>query len=273
MAEVLKQEYDAHPSTLFVCSSYHVGKERAYFGAAHLLGFKVWVEPAKRRILRLLDLPPNWLALLADCPEEAQLHVLGGGDLGDRDTRPRLHDSLENLIAGSAQWTRAVLIRPTGWNFRKSSGNIVHVREASALVTIVSVPYSEHSSFDELQDCVHTLRPKRLIPTVNAADARKSRALVDRLCGGMDLRDDKSRLDAYFSKKNTTGKGGGGALAVDVDLIDAEEQRRRWSELTSTREGSGEAQVCDEGRGAAEAESGSRRKRKGSSIRSYFSSG
>ncbi len=57
--------------------SYHIGKERAYLGAAHQLGWRVHCAPAKRRLLRLLGLPQEWLALLTDSAEEAQVGTAG----------------------------------------------------------------------------------------------------------------------------------------------------------------------------------------------------
>lgn len=67
-------------------------------------------------------------------------------------------------------------------------------------MTIYGIPYSEHSSFAELRNCVKLLKPKRLIPTVNCPDAASARAIVDRFADLMDLSHDKSRLDCYFGR-------------------------------------------------------------------------
>jgi DNA cross-link repair 1A protein len=47
---------------------------------------------------------------------------------------------------------------------------------------------------------VRSLRPKRLVPTVNAAGPAQSRAIVDRFADLMDLSADRSRLDCYLKR-------------------------------------------------------------------------
>ncbi len=48
----------------------------------------------------------------------------------------------------------------------------------------------------DLLDAVSSLRPRRLVPTVNAATPAARRALVDRFAALMDLREDRSRWGA-----------------------------------------------------------------------------
>jgi hypothetical protein len=50
-------------------------------------------------------------------------------------------------------------------------------------VTLLSLPYSEHSSFDELRQAVATLRPARVVPTVNCTSAADAERLVAALRG------------------------------------------------------------------------------------------
>ena len=205
--------------TLFVFMSYHIGKERAYFGAAELCGsLKVYATPNKQKVLKLLDLPQRWLNLLVDNPKEAQIHV---GTM----KQTRFPETLEDELC-NGPWSAAVVIRPTGWSFDRSrkDGNIFSIRKVSKNVSVVGVPYSEHSSFEELQSCIKTLRPKRIIPTVNAETKEKRRKLVDSLCDLMDLSSDKSRIDGYFKQSKQTN-------LVNINEVDTEEQKRLWEEI------------------------------------------
>ncbi|GLC45044.1 hypothetical protein PLESTM_001680700 [Pleodorina starrii] len=171
---------------------------------------QVWCSPAKRAVLRLLDLPPELTALLVDDPRDAAVHVTGWG------LRPE--DLQAYLERHSGVWKQAVGIRPTGWTLRRGGGVSVR-REGS--VCVVGVPYSEHSSWTDLCDAVAQLRPRTLIPTVNAATAAQRRALVDRFAHLMDLSADRSRLDVYLSRGAfpavpADSQAGGGAAAPVV---------------------------------------------------------
>ena len=102
-------------------------------------------------------------------------------------------------------FTNAMVFRPTGWAHGGGRGRSEgdkrqdkkqqlvlgiggSLKEASASTDLkltvlervvggrqiqkISVPYSEHSSFPELRDCVKSLRPKRILPTVGAYSKR-----------------------------------------------------------------------------------------------------
>jgi hypothetical protein len=56
-AQVMRQELAAQPRTLLVVGSYHIGKERAYMGAAQALGLKVGA--GRRRALALPHMRPG----------------------------------------------------------------------------------------------------------------------------------------------------------------------------------------------------------------------
>jgi len=223
-----------NPRTLFLFMSYRIGKEKCYFGAAEKNNLKIYVSASKRKILNLLNLPDTWVSLLTENPFEAHIHI-------STMKHQKYPESVQEELKGSP-WTEAVLIRPTGWTFRPS---IAHKGGAIALepriicdkVSSIGVPYSEHSSFAELQACVKKMRPKKLIPTVNADSEGKSRALVDKFCSFMDLSSDKSRLDSYFlpGSKRKQHVVADQALVkspddnrIDIEDIDVEEQKRLW---------------------------------------------
>jgi DNA cross-link repair 1A protein len=188
MAAAMRDELLRQPATLFLVGAYHIGKERAIFGAAQALGLRVWCSPAKRRVLGLLDLPAEHTALLADNAHEAQLHVCSWG------LQP---EQLEKQYLGQpgCQWEQVVGFRPTGWTSRRGPG-LPCWREGRAAV--YGVPYSEHSSWADLRACVAALRPRRIVPTVGAATPAQARAVVDRFADLMDLRGDRSRLDRWL---------------------------------------------------------------------------
>lgn len=56
LVKVMRESYAEERKTLFVVGSYHIGKERAFFGAARALGFKIWCHAAKKQVLPSLQI-------------------------------------------------------------------------------------------------------------------------------------------------------------------------------------------------------------------------
>ena len=151
----MREQLLAERNTLFAFMSYHIGKERAFFGAAEYLNMKVYVQPKKLRVLRLLNLPERWMRLVVDDPREAKIHV------GGRVNEDAVAEDVKKL-----GFVRGVIVRPTGWSFGKNSRSLVSSRVSAHGVVVASAPYSEHSSYEEIRECVKALKPKRVIPTV-----------------------------------------------------------------------------------------------------------
>lgn len=50
-------------------------------------------------------------------------------------------------------------------------------------ITLYGIPYSEHSSFTELQDCVNFFQPQTIVPTVNCRNSAEAEETVRQLRG------------------------------------------------------------------------------------------
>ncbi|CAM9879763.1 unnamed protein product, partial [Hapterophycus canaliculatus] len=68
---------------------------------------------------------------------------------------------------------------------------------------VYSLPYSEHSSFTQLKDFVRAVRPKKIVPTVNAASSASVEKMLSHFLELMDLSSDRKRLDSYFCKRDS----------------------------------------------------------------------
>lgn len=185
----MREQLLAEGRTLFKFMSYHIGKERAFFGVAEYLNMKVYVSPNKLRVLELLNLPETWMRLVVGDPKSARIHVGG-----------RVNEEVVAEDVKMLGFVKGVIVRPTGWSFGKNSRSLVNWRVSAHGVVVASAPYSEHSSYSEIRECVKALKPKRVIPTVNAETSAQREKLVEKeLVGFLDLKGDKRRIDSYFS--------------------------------------------------------------------------
>lgn len=148
---------------LIVVGSYTIGKERLVLEVARRLEKKVYVSKDKMSILDCCGLTPEYRALLTTDHLAAQIHLV-----------PMFKVSKEGIQAilshSQGRYTSAVGISPTGWTHHKEKvpgskmGRRVNCR--SGPISILQVPYSEHSSFNELVEFCNWYRPLEIVPSV-----------------------------------------------------------------------------------------------------------
>jgi DNA cross-link repair 1A protein len=158
--------------------AYTIGKERIYMAVAEHLGLKVYVDKRRYRILSDLELPPSQMARFTTRASDTCIWVVPLGHINMKKL-----PSYMSLKQDGKDVERVVGFRPTGWTLAK--GNSIIKTNRKGAVTIHNVPYSEHSSFPELIDCLAYLRPKRIIPTVSVS---KSQEQIDLLMRNLQLK-------------------------------------------------------------------------------------
>ncbi|KAI3639293.1 hypothetical protein MIR68_002823 [Amoeboaphelidium protococcarum] len=185
-----------HTQVLFVVGTYLLGKERVFMSMAKALGVKVYADADKRRILRYMD-DEKINTLLTDDPLSTPLHLVKMHDLRS--------DRLGEYLTKFRQFKCIIGIKPTGWTFENDGGSSsksqgvggskhqassslskeseFKIVTQSSQVLILGIPYSEHSSFNDLKIFVQGLnnqvksadgRPvgvRKIIPTVNTSKA------------------------------------------------------------------------------------------------------
>eukprot|EP00741_Cyanophora_paradoxa_P018936 tig00021105_g18281.t1 len=223
VVDVVRKKMNS-PRVLFVVGTYQIGKERVFVRLAQQTGFKVCVEPRKLELLRLCQYPMD---LFTTDPEHPAARIR---------CIPLWHCNRQRLRELKAsvkhRFDSIVAFRPTGWSF--SNNQTVSRQQAGPGVEIYGVPYSEHSSFDELREFVSFLLPGRLVPTVNASSPGAVRAMLSHFRGlvrggdgpisfephqGWGRRADKNKKpgDAPAGRGGRGASGGRGRPPDDVD--------------------------------------------------------
>ena len=138
-------------------------------------------------------------SLLTTNPDETPLRVV-----------PLKHINMKQLAEYAEGYDTVIGIKPTGWTLGKGqstsssaspfasssssssssstgqgdtqrmtlSPSHQNGRHAQPRLICYGVPYSEHSSYTELRDCVRVLSPRVIEPTVNAGSAEKQRRML-----------------------------------------------------------------------------------------------
>lgn len=212
LGDIVREELEREPQTLFLVGSYSIGKERAIAAVTRAAGGRASVSDARARKLRAT----GWWddAMFStdnDSDEVCKVRVTGM----DFPSHERLLDVLAE--GGGGRWKAVVAFRPTGWAFTKRQAEQGYKPwvENDGATRIFSIPYSEHSSFDELKEFVAAVRPRRVTPTVNAETDEQRTALISHFVDHIDLATDKRRMDFYF---------GGGGVGVNGTKRKAEDE-------------------------------------------------
>lgn len=127
----------------------------------------MYVDSSRFKILSALNWPKEKIELLTTNKEETCIWVVPLGHINMKKLREYFPTA--NSKPFSRAYDQIVAYRPTGWSLgSKPSASLISSRRNDN-IAIHSVPYSEHSSFPELVDCLECLKPQRIVPTVNAS--------------------------------------------------------------------------------------------------------
>uniref|UniRef100_A0A0E0FRC8 DNA ligase n=1 Tax=Oryza nivara TaxID=4536 RepID=A0A0E0FRC8_ORYNI len=192
---------------LCLIATYVVGKERILLEIARRCGCKIHVDSRKMEILTLLGIGGEDGVFTEDAAA-TDVHVTGWNILGE--TWPYFRPNFVKMkeIMVERGYNKAVGFVPTGWMYEtKKEGFAVRTKDS---LEIHLVPYSEHSSYNELRDYVKFLHPKRVIPTVGLdggkLDSKEAFALQKHFAGLVDETANKQEFLMAFhrSSRNAT---------------------------------------------------------------------
>jgi len=180
---------------LFLVGTYSLGKENVVLAVAEALDSKIFAPSGKLTRLKALGFDMNWFT---EKESEARVRVVGMWQLS--------HQKLARVLdAEKENFDCIVAFKPTGWTYAGKNEqwkeqqpqqacpseaipqNRSGKREQKGSIVIHNVPYSEHSSFDELVSFLHWFRPVSVIPSV-AKSQKHSDFLAHKLLAKAQLR-------------------------------------------------------------------------------------
>jgi DNA cross-link repair 1A protein len=157
---------------LMLFGAYTIGKEIVYLSVAKRLGLKVYVDNRRYRVLEALNWPKNDLAILTKNPQETIIWVVPLGHVNMKKMSTYISIRRGRFCC---DFDRVIGFRPTGWSLssKGNKGNGIIGSASRGSLTVYSVPYSEHSSFPELVECLECRNPCRIIPTVSVSKSQQ----------------------------------------------------------------------------------------------------
>ena len=151
---------------IVICvGSYTIGKEKIAIYLAELLQSKIYLNKEKTKIWNCFNSDKTSSFMSTDF--NAKVHVLRMNEIN--------YNFLSQYIK-ETNFTKVIGIVPTGWTF---SDDIWKPSTISHQVCIFSIPYSEHSSYTELEQFTSRLQIYKVQPTVNMSKVKQQLALIN----------------------------------------------------------------------------------------------
>ena len=136
---------------------------------AEALKSKVAVTAYKMELMHCFEWE-DFQAMLTNNWNAAQVHVLPMQALNVA--------NLNDHLAKHRAFNAILAIVPSGWQFNKRTLSLHDLKpRVHGAISILGLPYSEHSSFSELQWFVRFIRPKEVIPTVNVGNPKRRKEM------------------------------------------------------------------------------------------------
>ena len=174
------REHSNLNKTLFLFGAYSIGKERIYVSVAKHLGKKVYVDSRRLKMIKAFHWPSEEMDIFTTKKTDSNLWVVPLGHINFEQLTNYMTQSTSRSTKGLTapqQFERVIGFRPTGWSFSPNRKDLISKR-TNKTCTIYGVPYSEHSSFGELVDCLLCLKPKKITPTVSVSKSQEQCELL-----------------------------------------------------------------------------------------------
>lgn len=241
--EAKTSKKDCSPRTLVLLSCYSIGKEKVLWNSHIQSKQRIYVNKAKYKMLQCIqennttseESVCNIVDKCTQDPSRSDLHVIQMGTAGSLFPffQPNFAECALYAHRLNKGYTKVVAFIPTGWadssKYNKENaiskktvdlrdlldGKKINGNKTLIDVEVRLVPYSEHSSYDELRSCVEYMKPKKIIPTVFSGEKdyeaiekrfrdlidgqRVKKAFIDSIAGGPKK---KQKLDSCVQDAN-----------------------------------------------------------------------
>ncbi|XP_010248167.1 PREDICTED: DNA ligase 6-like [Nelumbo nucifera] len=220
-------------SVLFLIATYVVGKERILVEISRRCNCMIHVDSRKMSILCILGFGGG--GIFTEDVSVTDVHVVSWNVLGE--TWPYFRSNFAKMeeIMIERGYTKVVGFVPTGWMYEvRKDGFAVRTKDS---FEIHLVPYSEHSSYNELREYVRFLRPKRVIPTVGLdvekLDSKHAVAMQKHFAGLVDEMANKQEFLMGFHRKsrNKDEKEKGNISSDSNKELDKENEVKQSKEI------------------------------------------